>query len=50
MAELSAIVGIIFFLVGLISFFLLLLICAYVGRCAYYLKIISQAGNLNKQP
>ncbi len=42
MAELSAIVGIIFILIGFIAFFLLLLICVYTGRCAYYLKKISQ--------
>jgi len=50
MGELGAMVGILIFLAGLIAFFLLLLICVYTGRCAYYLKKISQQGvhNLDK--
>jgi len=32
--------GIFIFLIGLIFFLLILIICVYTGRCAYYLKKI----------
>ena len=38
------VLGIFTFLIGLIFFLLILMICVYTGRCAYYLKKIYYEG------